>query len=245
MASFSVVRGQVFRVLSICLVTVPDICSSGSMLNSEGSVSDPVVPLALKPEEWNTLYLRERGRPKRRSRNWKANSRHRKPVPRNGGRSRSGSAATSTSLSIVFKSNCEKPASARADLKELRRSGITKNMRRLEKEAARLQGLLNVSVIDSGRHSFTGSRKEISRLKAEIARQAEELKELGATRSSSRRVRPVRRRRSGARARRRRRPGTAEHRGTGWSAKARDSRPAASRARLFVLRPSLREEQQP
>ena len=53
-------------------------------------------------------------------------------------------------------------------------------MRRLEKEAARLQGLLNAAGIDSGRHSMTGMRKEMSRLKDVIARQAEELKELKA-----------------------------------------------------------------
>ena len=62
----------------------------------------------------------------------------------------------------------------------LHRSRSTENVRRLEKEAARLQGLLNAAGIDSGRHSMTGMRKEMSRLKDVIARQAEELKELKA-----------------------------------------------------------------
>ena len=43
-----------------------------------------------------------------------------------------------------------------------------------------MQGLLNAAGIDSGRHSMTGMRKEMSRLKDVIARQAEELKELKA-----------------------------------------------------------------
>ena len=42
-------------------------------------------------------------------------------------------------------------------------------MRRLEKEAARLQGLLNAAGIECGRHSMTGMRKEVSLLKAEPA----------------------------------------------------------------------------
>ena len=85
-------------------------------------------------------------------------------------------------LRSVFESNREKLAAARADLKELHRSRSrsTKNVCRLEKEVARLRGLLNAAAIDSGRHSMTGLRKEMSRLKAEIARQAEELKELRA-----------------------------------------------------------------
>ena len=76
-------------------------------------------------------------------------------------------------LRTVFRRNREKPSAARADLKVLHRSRSTKIVHRLEKEVARLQGLLNAAGIDSGRHSMTGLRKEMSWLKAEIARQAE------------------------------------------------------------------------
>ena len=83
-------------------------------------------------------------------------------------------------LRSVFASNREKLAAARADLKDLHRSRSTKNVRRLEKEVARLQGLLNAAGIDSGHRSITGLRKEISRLKELTAKQAEELEELKA-----------------------------------------------------------------
>ncbi len=83
-------------------------------------------------------------------------------------------------LRSVFASNREKLAAARADLKDLHRSRSAKNVRKLEKEVARLQGLLNAAGIDSGHRSITGLRKEISRLKELTAKQAEELEELKA-----------------------------------------------------------------
>lgn len=83
-------------------------------------------------------------------------------------------------LRTTFESNHRKLAAARTDLKDLRRSRSARNVRRLEKEVARLRGLLKAAGIDGGRNSMTGLRKEISRLKGVAARQAEELEELRA-----------------------------------------------------------------
>ncbi len=151
------------------------------MLSSGVSVS--VVPPARSGEDWERLYARERARSEAaeariaelegelgaseaRAEDWRRES----------VRAR----CDLNVLRSVFARNREKLAAARADLKELHRSRSTKNVRGLEKEVARLQGLLNAAAIECGRHSMTGLRKEISRLKAVIARQAEELKELGA-----------------------------------------------------------------
>ena len=151
------------------------------MLSSGVSVS--VVPPARSGEDWERLYARERARSEAaeariaelegelgaseaRAEEWRRES----------VRAR----CDLNVLRSVFARNREKLAAARADLKELHRSRSTKNVRGLEKEVARLQGLLNAAAIECGRHSMTGLRKEISRLKAVIARQAEELKELGA-----------------------------------------------------------------
>ena len=151
------------------------------MLSSGVSVS--VVPPARSGEDWERLYARERARSEAaeariaelegelgaseaRAEDWRRES----------VRAR----CDLNVLRSVFARNREKLAAARADLKELHRSRSTKNVRGLEKEVARLQGLLNAAAIECGRRSMTGLRKEISRLKDEIARQAEELKELGA-----------------------------------------------------------------
>ncbi len=151
------------------------------MLSSGVSVS--VVPPARSGEDWERLYARERARSEAaeariaelegelgaseaRAEDWRRES----------VRAR----CDLNVLRSVFARNREKLAAARADLKELHRSRSTKNVRGLEKEVARLQGLLNAAAIECGRRSMTGLRKEISRLKAVIARQAEELKELGA-----------------------------------------------------------------
>ena len=151
------------------------------MLSSGVSVS--VVPPARSGEDWERLYARERARSEAaearvaelegelgaseaRAEDWRRES----------VRAR----CDLNVLRSVFARNREKLAAARADLKELHRSRSTKNVRKLEKEAARLQGLLNAAAIECGRHSMTGLRKEISRLKEEISKQAEELKELRA-----------------------------------------------------------------
>ena len=153
------------------------------MLDSEGPVCAVVDPSALPPEELKRLYEREHaraeaaeariaeledklGEAEARAEEWRQES--------------VSARCELNGLRGVFESNKEKLAAARADLKELHRSRSTENVRRLEKEAARLQGLLNAAGIDSGRHSMTGMRKEMSRLKDVIARQAEELKELKA-----------------------------------------------------------------
>ena len=77
-------------------------------------------------------------------------------------------------------SNRRKLAAARADLQEVLRSQSARNVHRLEKEVARLHGLLNAAGINSARHSMTGLRKEVARLQETTARQAEELAELRA-----------------------------------------------------------------
>ena len=84
------------------------------------------------------------------------------------------------SLRGIFASNRGKLAAARSELKELRRGRCVRNMRRLETEVVRLKALLKDAGIDDGRHSMTGLRREIARLKGTVARQAGELAELGA-----------------------------------------------------------------
>ena len=140
------------------------------MLSSGVSVS--VVPPARSGEDWERLYARERARSEAaeariaelegelgaseaRAEDWRRES----------VRAR----CDLNVLRSVFARNREKLAAARADLKELHRSRSTKNVRGLEKEVARLQGLLNAAAIECGRRSMTGLRKEISRLKAVIA----------------------------------------------------------------------------
>ena len=153
------------------------------MLDSAGPVCDVVDPSALPPEELKRLYEREHaraeaaeaeitalkgrlGEAEARANDWKLESiRARGEL---------------NQLRGVFESNREKLAAARAELKELGRSQSARNLRKLEKKLARLQGLLNAAGIDSGPHTIVGMRKEISRLKAVIAQQAEELKELKA-----------------------------------------------------------------
>ena len=83
-------------------------------------------------------------------------------------------------LRAVFESNRRKLAEARADLKALQRSRSARHVRRLEKEVARLRGLLDAAGVMSGRTSMTGLRKEVARLKEGMARQAEELEALRA-----------------------------------------------------------------
>ena len=83
-------------------------------------------------------------------------------------------------LRTTFESNRRKLAAARADLKDLQRSRSAANVRRLEKEVARLKALLREAGIDGGRNSVTGLRREIARLKDVTARQAAELEELRA-----------------------------------------------------------------
>ncbi len=61
----------------------------------------------------------------------------------------------------VFESNREKLAAVRAALKELHRSRSARNLRKLEKKVARLQGPLNAAGIDSDPHTIVGMRKEI------------------------------------------------------------------------------------
>ncbi|MYF30543.1 MAG: IS66 family transposase [Gammaproteobacteria bacterium] len=153
------------------------------MLNSGVSVSGPATPPVLSAEDWERLYVQERaraeaaearvtelegelGESEARAEDWRRES----------VRARS----ELNGLRRVFESNREKLAAARADLKDLHRRRSTKNVLRLEKEVARLQGLLNAADIDSGRRSITGLRKEISRLKELTAKQAEELEELKA-----------------------------------------------------------------
>ena len=153
------------------------------MLDSEGPVCDVVDPSALPPEEWKRLYEREHaraeaaeaeiaaledrlGESEAHANEWKLES-IRARGELNG-------------LRGIFESNREKLAAARAELKELGRSQSARNLRKLEKKLARLQGLLNAAGIDSGPHTIVGMRKEISRLKAVIAQQAEELEELKA-----------------------------------------------------------------
>jgi ribosomal protein L29 len=142
------------------------------MLDSEGPVCDVVDPSALPPEEWKRLYEREHaraeaaearitelegalGESEARAEEWKLES-IRARGELNG-------------LRGIFESNREKLAAARAELKELGRSQSARNLRKLEKKLARLQGLLNAAGIDSGPHTIVGMRKEISRLKAVIA----------------------------------------------------------------------------
>ena len=83
-------------------------------------------------------------------------------------------------LRTTFESNRRKLAAARADLQDVRRSRSARNVRRLEKEVARLRGLLKAAGIDGGRNSVAGLRREISRLKDVTARQAGELEDLRA-----------------------------------------------------------------
>ena len=61
-------------------------------------------------------------------------------------------------LRTTFESNRRKLAAARADLQDVRRSRSARNVRRLEKEVARLRGLLKASGIDGGRNSVAGLR---------------------------------------------------------------------------------------
>ena len=153
------------------------------MLDSAGPVCDVVDLSALPPEELKRLYEREHaraeaaeaeitalkdklGEAEARGEEWKLES-IRARGELNG-------------LRGIFESNREKLAAARAELKELGRSQSARNLRKLEKKLARLQGLLNAAGIDSGPHTIVGMRKEISRLKAVIAQQAEELEELKA-----------------------------------------------------------------
>ncbi len=152
------------------------------MLNSGVSVSGPATPPVLSAEDWERLYVQERahaeaaearvaalegelGESEARAEEW---------------RRESVRARSELNMRRVFESNREKLAAARADLKELHRRRSTKNVLRLEKEVARLQGLLNAADIDSDRRSTTGLRTEISRLKELTAKQAEELEELKA-----------------------------------------------------------------
>ena len=92
-------------------------------------------------------------------------------------------------LRATFESDRGKPAAPRAGLKALHRSRSARNVRRLEKEAARLEALLREAGIDGGRNPVTGLRREIARLKDVIARQAEEPEEL---RAGTERLRPAR-----------------------------------------------------
>ncbi len=153
------------------------------MLNSGVPVSGPAAPPAASAEDWERLYLQERARAEAaEARNAELEAKLGEAEARAEDWRRESVRARCdlNSLRSVFESNREKLAAARAELKELGRSQSAKNVRRLETEVARLQGLLNAADIDSGRHSMTGLRKEVSRLKAAIARQAEELKELRA-----------------------------------------------------------------
>ena len=153
------------------------------MPDSGSPFCDPADPSVLLPEEWRDLHAREHARAEAaeagiaalearlaeaeaRADEWKLESIQAR--------------SELNGLRSVFESNRGKLAAARADLNELRRSRSARNVRRLEEEAARLQGLLNAAGIDGGRNSRTGLRKEIARLKDVIARQAEELEELKA-----------------------------------------------------------------
>ena len=153
------------------------------MLDSEGPVCAVVDPSALPPEEWKRLYEREHARAEAAEARIAELEGKLGEAEARAEEWRQESVSARCDLNVlrsVFESNKEKLAAARADLKELHRSRSTENVRRLEKEAARLQGLLNAAGIECGRHSMTGMRKEMSRLKDVIARQAEELKELKA-----------------------------------------------------------------
>ena len=137
----------------------------------------------LPPEEWKRLYEREHARAEAAEARIAELEDKLGEAEARAEEWRQESVSARCDLNVlrsVFASNKEKLAAARADLKELHRSRSTENVRRLEKEAARLQGLLNAAGIECGRHSMTGMRKEMSRLKDVIARQAEELKELKA-----------------------------------------------------------------
>lgn len=54
----------------------------------------------------------------------------------------------------IFESNRRKLAEARADLKDLQRSRSARHVRRLEKDVARLRGLLDAAGVMSGRSSM-------------------------------------------------------------------------------------------
>ena len=153
------------------------------MLNSGVSVSGPAAPPVSSAGDWERLYLRERVRAEAAEARVAELEGEREALEARAEEWRRESVRARSELNglrRVFESNREKLAAARAELKELGRRRSTKNLRKLEKEVARLQRLLNAADIDSGRHSMTGLRTEISRLKAEIARQAEEVKELRA-----------------------------------------------------------------
>ena len=90
-------------------------------------------------------------------------------------------------LKATFKNNRKKLASVREELKDLRRSQSARNVRRLERDNARLSAILKSSEIDPVTDSMTALRKEIFRLKGVISRQEETIAELEAanTRLSS------------------------------------------------------------
>ncbi len=122
-------------------------------------------------------------------------------------------------LRTTFESNRRKLAAARADLKDLHRSRSAANVRRLEKEVARLKALLREAGIDGGRSSVTGLRREIARLKDVTARQAEELEELRAENESLRSARETHARaRFGSRSERHGKPGPGSGRRRGQQA---------------------------
>ncbi len=141
------------------------------MLDSAGPVCDVVDPSALPPEELTRLYEREHAR---------AEAAEAEITALKDKLGEAEARGELNGLRGIFESNREKLAAARAALKELGRSQSARNLHKLEKKLARLQGLLNAAGIDSGPHTIVGMRKEISRLKAVIARQAETLKELEA-----------------------------------------------------------------
>ena len=81
-------------------------------------------------------------------------------------------------LQTTFKSNRKKLASVREELKDLRRSQRARNVRRLERDNARLSAILKSSEIDPVTDSTTALRKEIFRLKGVVSRQKETIAEL-------------------------------------------------------------------
>ena len=236
------------------------------MLDSEGPVCAVVDPSALPPEELKRLYEREHARAEAAEARIAELEGKLGEAEARAEEWRQESVSARCDLNVlrsVFASNKEKLAAARADLKELHRSRSTENVRRLEKEAARLQGLLNAAGIDSGRHSMTGMRKEMSRLKDVIARQAEELKELKAENERLRSARETHAKARFGRKSEKQKKKKSEVRqwpqtwsagghararadtALGYGPQIRGSRPAGGGACLSLLRPSLREERQP
>ena len=128
------------------------------MLNSGVSVSGPAAPPVPPAEDWERLCAQERARAEAAEARVTELEGELEALEARAEDWRRESVRAHCDLNVlrsVFARNREKLAAARADLKDLHRSRSTKNVRRLEKEVARLQGLLNAAGIDSGRHSTT------------------------------------------------------------------------------------------